>query len=81
MYHSVVVVPPPPPPCLSRTCSSGLHGAPNDYAWGPQGLDNIISQMLANLEDTGPPPANEDKIKSLPTVEATAEEVKNCECD
>lgn len=54
---------------------------PGDYAWGPQGLDNIISQMLANLEDPGPPPADKDKVKALPTVVATEENLKECELE
>ena len=56
----------------------GLHGSPGDYAWGPQGLEDIISQMLANLEDNGPPPTQKEKLDSLPSVEATAAELKEC---
>ena len=56
-----------------------LHGSPADYVWGPQGVDNIISQMLASLEDPGPPPAEKEKINSLPTIEATESSVKDCE--
>ena len=37
--------------------------------------------MLANLEDTGPPPAEKDKIDTLPTVEATEEQLKTCELE
>ena len=40
---------------------------------GPQELDNIISQMLANLEDNGPPPTEKEKIEALPMVQATAD--------
>ncbi len=57
----------------------GLHGSPSDYAWGPQGLENIITQMLANLEDDGPPPTDKEKMDALPTVEVTAEELRECE--
>ena len=59
----------------------GLHGSPSDYAWGPQGLENIISQMLANLEDDGPPPTDKEKLEALPTVEVTADDLKECELD
>lgn len=55
-----------------------VHGNSADYAWGPNGLDNVISQLLANLEDNGPPPAEEDKIAALPTVVATEEHLKSC---
>lgn len=50
-----------------------LHGSPGDYAWGPSGLDNIISQLLTQFGDNGPPPAEQDKIDSLPTVCVNAE--------
>ena len=59
----------------------GLHGSPSDYAWGPQGLENIISQMLANLEDDGAPPTDKEKLEALPTVEVTAEDLKECELE
>lgn len=61
--------------------SGPVHGSPSDYAWGPQGLDDIISQMLANLEDSGPPPAKEEKIAELPKIVATKEDLALCaEC-
>lgn len=56
----------------------GIHGSPSDYAWGPQGLENIISQMLANLEDDGPPPTKKEKLDTLPVVQATKEELIEC---
>ena len=62
-----------------RGAMMGLHGSPSDYAWGPQGLENIISQMLANLEDDGAPPTDKEKMDALPIVEATAEELRECE--
>uniref|UniRef100_A0A3Q2UP70 RING-type E3 ubiquitin transferase n=1 Tax=Fundulus heteroclitus TaxID=8078 RepID=A0A3Q2UP70_FUNHE len=52
-----------------------LHSNPMDYAWGVNGLDTIITQLLNQFEITGPPPADRDKIKSLPTVQITAEHV------
>ncbi|BFZ01477.1 hypothetical protein BsWGS_04517 [Bradybaena similaris] len=45
-----------------------LHANPGDYAWGPGGLDTIISQLLNHLEGTGAPPAQKDKIDNLPRV-------------
>ncbi|XP_028834226.1 E3 ubiquitin-protein ligase RNF126 isoform X2 [Denticeps clupeoides] len=50
-----------------------LHSNPMDYAWGANGLDAIITQLLNQFENTGPPPADRDKIKSLPTVQITQE--------
>ncbi|MEQ2285958.1 hypothetical protein AMECASPLE_037260, partial [Ameca splendens] len=52
-----------------------LHSNPMDYAWGANGLDTIITQLLNQFENTGPPPADRDKIKSLPTVQITDEHV------
>uniref|UniRef100_A0A4W6C5A8 RING-type E3 ubiquitin transferase n=1 Tax=Lates calcarifer TaxID=8187 RepID=A0A4W6C5A8_LATCA len=52
-----------------------LHSNPMDYAWGANGLDAIITQLLNQFENTGPPPADRDKIKSLPTVQVTDEHV------
>ncbi|MGH0164397.1 UNVERIFIED_CONTAM: hypothetical protein FKN15_047430 [Acipenser sinensis] len=52
-----------------------LHSNPMDYAWGANGLDAIITQLLNQFENTGPPPADRDKIKSLPTVQVTEEHV------
>jgi len=52
-----------------------------DYVWGPNGLDNIITQLLNQLESTGPPPADKTKIDSIPTVITTQKEVdENAEC-
>ncbi|XP_070983633.1 E3 ubiquitin-protein ligase RNF126-like [Oncorhynchus clarkii lewisi] len=52
-----------------------LHSNPMDYAWGANGLDAIITQLLNQFENTGPPPADGDKIMSLPTVLITQEHV------
>lgn len=58
-----------------------LHSNPMDYAWGANGLDAIITQLLNQFENTGPPPADVDKITSLPTVQVTEEHVAQClEC-
>eukprot|EP00794_Sanderia_malayensis_P009804 gene9804-10809_t len=46
-----------------------------DYAWGANGLDNIITQLLSQLEGTGPPPADKDKVNALPIVQITPEDV------
>ncbi|XP_072294949.1 E3 ubiquitin-protein ligase RNF126-like [Eucyclogobius newberryi] len=52
-----------------------LHSNPMDYAWGANGLDAIITQLLNQFENTGPPPADGDRIRSLPTIQITAEHV------
>ncbi|XP_048449686.1 E3 ubiquitin-protein ligase RNF126, partial [Rhincodon typus] len=58
-----------------------LHSNPMDYAWGANGLDTIITQLLNQFENTGPPPADKEKIKTLPTVEITDEHVGRCTSD
>ncbi|XP_035666481.1 E3 ubiquitin-protein ligase RNF115-like isoform X1 [Branchiostoma floridae] len=54
-----------------------LHGNPGDYAWGPGGLDAIITQLLNQLDGTGPPPADKKMIDALPTVTIIQEQVDN----
>lgn len=52
-----------------------------DYAWGPNGLDNIITQLLNQLDNSGPPPAEKGKIESLPIYEITQKELdERAEC-
>uniref|UniRef100_A0A3Q0RDY5 RING-type E3 ubiquitin transferase n=1 Tax=Amphilophus citrinellus TaxID=61819 RepID=A0A3Q0RDY5_AMPCI len=58
-----------------------LHSNPGDYAWGQGGLDAVITQLLGQLENTGPPPAEKEKISSLPTVNISQEQADCCmEC-
>ncbi|XP_068090156.1 E3 ubiquitin-protein ligase RNF126 isoform X2 [Hyperolius riggenbachi] len=52
-----------------------LHSNPMDYAWGANGLDTIITQLLNQFENTGPPPADNEKIQALPTIQITDEHV------
>jgi len=58
-----------------------LHGNPADYAWGTEGLDSIITQLLNQMEGTGPPPADANRIETLPKVIISQELVDACiEC-
>ncbi|XP_060940124.1 E3 ubiquitin-protein ligase RNF126-like [Limanda limanda] len=52
-----------------------LHSNPMDYAWGANGIDAIITQLLNQFENTGPPPADRDRIKTLPTIYIKEEHV------
>ncbi|XP_012684363.1 E3 ubiquitin-protein ligase RNF115 [Clupea harengus] len=54
--------------------SWSLHSNPGDYAWGQGGLDSVITQLLGQLENTGPPPAEKEMISSLPTVAVSQEQ-------
>lgn len=53
----------------------GVGGSFGDYAWGPNGLDNVITQLLNQLENTGPPPADKGKIEALPIYEITQKDL------
>lgn len=50
-------------------------GNPGDYAWGREGLDTVITQMLNQMENAGPPPLDKDKIHDIPKVEIDDEQV------
>ncbi|CAG0896839.1 unnamed protein product [Darwinula stevensoni] len=48
-----------------------------DYAWGRRGLDDIITQLLNQIEGTGPPPLPQEQISVIPTVSITQQQVEN----
>lgn len=50
-------------------------GNPGDYAWGREGLDTVITQMLNQMENSGPPPLAKEKIQDIPRIEITDEQV------
>ncbi|XP_057658901.1 E3 ubiquitin-protein ligase Iruka isoform X3 [Diorhabda carinulata] len=50
-------------------------GNPGDYAWGREGLDAIVTQLLNQMDSTGPPPVSKEVIDGLPIVEVTEEQV------
>lgn len=54
---------------------------PGDYAWGREGLDAIVTQLLNQMDTTGPPPLAKDKISQIPVVVITKEQQGNiCTC-
>lgn len=56
-------------------------GNPGDYAWGREGIDTIVTQLLNQMETSGPPPLAKDKIDEIPKVEITSDEVdKKLQC-
>eukprot|EP00116_Pleurobrachia_bachei_P012867 sb/3473129/ len=57
--------------------NQSMYGNPGDYAWGPTGLDNIISQLIGQLDGAGPPPAQATSIESLPDVKVAQALVDN----
>ncbi|XP_036946239.1 E3 ubiquitin-protein ligase RNF115 isoform X1 [Acanthopagrus latus] len=60
-----------------RSSMLQLYANPGDYAWGQGGLDTVITELLGQLESTGPPPAERDMISSLPRV-CISEEQTDC---
>ncbi|TRY65105.1 hypothetical protein DNTS_009662 [Danionella cerebrum] len=54
--------------------TSMLHSNPGDYAWGQEGLDSVVTQLLGQSENAGPPPAHKEMISSLPTVNISSEQ-------
>ncbi|XP_035447145.1 E3 ubiquitin-protein ligase RNF115 isoform X2 [Spodoptera frugiperda] len=52
-----------------------LVGAPGDYVFGGEGLDAVVTQLLGQLENAGPPPLPREQIAALPSVVVTEEQV------
>ncbi|CAG2057155.1 unnamed protein product [Timema podura] len=53
-------------------------GNPGDYAWGREGLDAIVTQLLNQMDGTGPPPLARDKIDEIPIVLITLDQHGTC---
>lgn len=53
-----------------------MYGNPGDYAFGRAGLDAIITQLLNQMDGTGPPPMAKDKISQIPTVEIDQQQIE-----
>lgn len=51
-------------------------GNPGDYAWGREGLDTIVTQLLNQMDNTGPPPLEKEKIAEIPKVTISSEQVE-----
>lgn len=48
---------------------------PADYVYGRVGLDSIVTQLLNQMDSTGPPPLLKDEIAEIPKVGVTQEQV------
>lgn len=59
--------------CLK--CCRFLVGNPGDYAWGRENFDAIVTQLLNQIESTGPPPLAKEKISEIPVVYISQEQV------
>jgi len=51
-------------------------GNPGDYAWGREGLDAIVTQLLNQMDSTGPPPVSKEVIDELPIVDVKSDQVR-----
>lgn len=49
---------------------------PADYVYGRDGLDTIVTQLLNQMDGTGPPPLATGQIDDIPHVAVTAEQVE-----
>lgn len=52
-----------------------LIGNPGDYVWGREGLDAIVTQLLNQMDCTGPPPLPKKQIDEIPTTEVSQSQV------
>jgi len=58
-----------------------MYGNPGDYAFGRAGLDAIITQLLNQMDGTGPPPMAKDKIAEIPTITIEQNQIdENMQC-
>lgn len=46
-------------------------GNPGDYVWGRDGLDTIVTQLLNQMDGSGPPPLTREQIDNVPTIPVT----------
>ena len=68
-------------PQLFNPLAFQLHGDIRDYAFTNAGLDAIITQLLGQLENSGPPPATEQQLKNLPVVVINQSQIdENVQC-
>ncbi|KAJ8673157.1 hypothetical protein QAD02_004419 [Eretmocerus hayati] len=50
-------------------------GNPGDYVWGQHGLDSIVTQLLNQMDGTGPPPLPKKLIEAIPTISVSQAQV------
>lgn len=68
---------------LQRSFSENFSMVGNlgDYVWGAQGLDEIVTQLMNQMEGSGPPPLPAEKLDQLPSIRITQEQVnKKLQC-
>ena len=55
--------------------SNVMYGNPGDYAWGRGGFDAIVTQLLNQMEGTGPPRMEKEEIVELPKIKVAQEHI------
>ncbi|CAH2049069.1 unnamed protein product, partial [Iphiclides podalirius] len=63
-----------PPGTLTAGAPFVFVGAPGDYVFGGEGLDAVVTQLLGQLENAGPPPLPREQLAALPTENVSAEQ-------
>ncbi|CAK1542014.1 unnamed protein product [Leptosia nina] len=64
-----------PPGTITAGAPLVLLGAPGDYVFGGEALDAVVTQLLGQLEHSGPPPMPRDILNSIPDETVTEEQV------
>ncbi|XP_047532178.1 E3 ubiquitin-protein ligase RNF115 [Vanessa atalanta] len=64
----------PPAGAMTAGAPFVLVGTPGDYVFGGEGLDAVVTQLLGQLEHSGPPPLPRERLAALPTEQVTAEQ-------
>jgi len=54
---------------------TNMIGNLGDYVWGSNGLDAIVTQLMNQMEGTGPPPLDTEKLERLRTVKIQPEQI------
>ncbi|KAJ6633294.1 E3 ubiquitin-protein ligase Iruka [Pseudolycoriella hygida] len=54
-----------------------IMGNPGDYVYSRDSLDTIVTQLLNQMDGTGPPPLTKDKIAEIPKVAVTEDQVNS----
>lgn len=64
----------PPAGAMTAGAPFVLVGTPGDYVFGGEGLDAVVTQLLGQLEHSGPPPLPRDHLAAIPTEQVTEEQ-------
>lgn len=58
-----------------------FHGNPDDYVFSTEGLDTVITQLLNQIDSSGPPPMSQEQMDNLNEVTINNDHVDtNLQC-